>query len=91
MIYTIFLHMILNLSTSVITVFTLKLGEAYQWTWYGALCVMAIAGMVVLICNRNNFYFKTSVQVPSNIVFMNVGMIAYLSFCVGLFLLTYAV
>lgn len=89
-IYMILLHMILNLSSSVITVFVLELGGMYQWAWYGALCVMAIAGMVVLIRNRRKFYFKAALQEPWCKVFLNAGMIAYISFCVGLFLLTYA-
>ncbi len=97
--YTIALHMLINFIGSIVPMAMLQYMESNELA--GALMVYGnlfaeflclIAGVILLIVYRRQVYFKrTAWQIPANrwpaIVFGNVGMILFLIYCAGNFLL----
>ena len=97
--YTVALHMLINFLGSIVPMAMIKYMETDELA--GALMVYGnlfaeflcmIFGVILLIVFRRQVYFKrTDWQIPANrcwaVVFGNAGMLLFLAYCIGNFLL----
>ncbi|MDE6531248.1 MAG: CPBP family intramembrane metalloprotease [Lachnospiraceae bacterium] len=91
-IYTIILHMIFNLTTVLFTVTIYQLFREIYLIWCVILVAFGIIGGIIAIVQRKKIFFA---QMPDKTVFRQLfsskGMVLYISYCIGIFWVNYAV
>lgn len=89
-VYTIVLHMIFNLTTSIFTITIYQVSEELYFVWCILLISLGVIGGILIIKHRKRFYFNQMQDGPiSRCFWSSKGIVLYMSYCAALFMMTY--
>ena len=89
-VYTIVLHMIFNLTTSIFTITIYQVSEELYSVWCIMLISLGVIGGILIIKHRKRIYFNQMRDgLISRCFWSSKGIVLYISYCAALFMMTY--
>ena len=88
--YTIILHMIFNLTTSIFTITIYHASKVLYSVWCIILIALGVIGGILIIKHRKRIYFnQMRDRLISRCFWGSKGIVLYISYCAALFMMTY--